>query len=133
MEARHAQGRPSHATDSLKPGPPLTANRLSFAERKAAQLSRPSTPFFVQGDRNLRDIDRAPPGDVLRKTPKPQSRPTLAKQRSNFFEDAFSVKEVNPARDRVRNEAMVVAEVRTNVIVGRQSVPCRSDCAFTDF
>lgn len=99
-----------------------TAGRLSFAERKA-QIPRPSTSYLVEGDHNLRDIDRAPPGDVVRKARKSQSRPTLAKQRSNYFEDAFSVKEFNPAKERVRSEAIVMAEVKTNVIVGWQSIP----------
>lgn len=100
---------------------PPTTSKLSYAERRA-QMSPSPAPRLVEGDRNLLGIDRALPGDVVHKATKSQSRPGLAKKRSNFFEDAFSVKEVNPARERVRSEAIVMAEVRTNVIVSRQSI-----------
>lgn len=71
----------------------------------------------MEGDRTMRDIDRPPPGDVHGKARRSQSRPDLTKQRSKYFEEAFSVKEVNPAKARVRSEAIVMADVKTNVIV----------------
>lgn len=80
-------------------------------------MLRASAPHLVEGDRLLRDIDRAPPGDVVQRSCKPQIKPELTKQRSNYFEDAFSVKDLSPVRERVRSEAMVVADVKTNVIV----------------
>jgi len=67
----------------------------------------------------MRDIDRPPPGDILRRTRISPSKPDLAKRRSNinFFEDAFSMTETSPAKERVRGDSMVMAEVKTNVIV----------------
>ncbi|KAK4179266.1 Tautomerase/MIF superfamily [Triangularia setosa] len=81
---------------------------LSFAERKAKDTP-PSTssPATATGDILVR------PGR------KRQSKPDLAKQQStvNFFEDAFSVTEGNTARERVHGDAIVMAEVKTNVII----------------
>jgi hypothetical protein len=88
---------------------------MSWSERKA-QMPRTATPHLVEGDSHLRPIDRAPPGDVVMKARRAESH-ELVKQRSTFFEDAFSVKESNPARESVRREAIVLAEVKTNVIV----------------
>lgn len=107
---------------------------LSFAER-AAQLASAGTPtrkpLLVKGDNILRDIDRAPPGDPSQLRPRRKSllalrstddenNPELARQRSQYFEDAFSARDGNtsPARERVRSEAPVLAELRTNVLIG---------------
>lgn len=106
-------------------------SRPSFSER-ASQLSRAPTPLLVKGDRILRDIDRAPPGDPplqvrVRRKSGPASAAgdgggghDVARQRSQYFEDAFSARDGNtsPAKERVRSEALVLAELRTNVIVG---------------
>jgi hypothetical protein len=113
---------PVNVDHSLQPPkltftPPTPGAHASFAERKA-QTPRPSPLTLVEGDRNMRDIDRPPPGDVVAKTRRAQSKPDLGKQRSHYFEDAFSVKDANPAKTRVRSEAIVMADVKTNVIVG---------------
>ncbi|KAK3943007.1 Tautomerase/MIF superfamily [Diplogelasinospora grovesii] len=104
---------------------PSTPTKKSFAERKAQMVGRPAmaatTTHLVVGDHLLRDIDRALPGDVVRRTArKTQSKPdrALARKRSNFFENAFSAKDSpNVAKERVRGDAIVMADVRTNVII----------------
>lgn len=70
----------------------------------------------------MRDIDRPPPGDVIhRGVDSTPSRSKLARKQSNlgFFEDAFSADQSNSrwARERVLGDAIVMAEVKTNVIV----------------
>jgi hypothetical protein len=83
----------------------------------------------------MRSIERVPPGDVARESRKPSLRPGLAKHRSIYFEDAFQAgREVNTAKDRIRSEAIVMAEVKTNVIVrwfpvvrGMASNACSAD------
>jgi hypothetical protein len=99
--------------------PSVVSSLPSFVPRKS--LSSPQPPsHLVEGDQIMRDIDRPLPGDVVVKARK--SRGDLTKRRSAFFEDAFSVKEVvNPAKERVRSEAIVMAEVKTNVIVSHFS------------
>lgn len=86
----------------------------------------------------MRDIDRPPPGDVTdapvakRSDQKPSKSSSkrasvaeLSRQKSslNFWEGAFSVQEVSPAKERIRGDALVMAEVKTNVIV---SLSCSS-------
>jgi hypothetical protein len=67
----------------------------------------------------MRHIEKALPGDIVRKTSRTQPRADLARQKSkrNFFEEAFSANPVSPARERVHGDAIVMAEVKTNVIV----------------
>lgn len=90
----------------------------------------------------MRDIDRLPPGDVTSTAgPKRVSKLSsssnkrasvaeLSRQKSNlnFWEGAFSVNEVSPAKERIRGDAIVMAEVKTNVIV---SSPASLPCSFS--
>ncbi|KAK0121426.1 hypothetical protein ONS95_009720 [Cadophora gregata] len=69
--------------------------------------------------RITRHIDRGAPGDQAifsdRKTP---DREELAKRKSQYYEDVFAYRESNSsAKERVTKESMIVADVRTNVIV----------------
>lgn len=67
----------------------------------------------------MRHIDRAPPGDIVRRASKARPREDLARQKSKrmYFEDAFSTSTASPARERVHGDAIVMAEVKTNMIV----------------
>ncbi|KAK4225508.1 Tautomerase/MIF superfamily [Podospora fimiseda] len=80
--------------------------KQSFAERKTEKKA--STASYL-----------ALPGDVVRRAHKAPSKPELAKQRSriDFFEDVFSLNETSSARERVHGDAVVMAEVKTNVII----------------
>ena len=73
----------------------------------------------MEGDNHLlRDIVHPPPGDVTRENRKSKYGRDTARTKSVYFEDAFqSHREVNPAKERVHSESIVMAEVRTNVIV----------------
>jgi hypothetical protein len=79
----------------------------------------------------MRHIDRAPPGDTVRRTTnksqsqQPRADLTRQKSKRNFFEDAFAVNPTSPARECVHGDAMVLAEVKTNVIVRS---PCHLLC-----
>ncbi|KAK3333688.1 Tautomerase/MIF superfamily [Cercophora scortea] len=90
----------------------------SFAERKA-KGGNTTTSHLVEGDRNMRNIDNPLPGDSVRRERKLRSKPDLKKRRSNlsFFEDVFSTSDTNSAKERVRGDALVLAEVKTNVII----------------
>ncbi|KAK3357348.1 Tautomerase/MIF superfamily [Lasiosphaeria hispida] len=74
---------------------------------------------LVEGGQLTRGIDRPLPGDVGHRARKSHSKQDLGKKRSNvnFFEDFFGVNESNVAKERVRGDAMVMAEVKTNVII----------------
>lgn len=70
--------------------------------------------------RITRDITRGSPGDeaISPHTKSPEQR-QLAKKRSQYYEDAFAYREPqSSARERVSRESMIMADVRTNVIVG---------------
>jgi hypothetical protein len=69
--------------------------------------------------RITRDLDRGAPGDKsifsIAKTPEARE---LAKRRSQYYGDAFAHREpIASARERVTKESMVMADVKTNVIV----------------
>jgi len=123
MDSPLASMRMANEARLLKSPVPVNSAHLSFAQRKA-QLARASTPHLVEGDQyTLRDIDRAPPGDPSSRPRRTQSRPEIAKQRSQYFDQVFSAKGTeDPAKERIRNETVVVAEVKTNVIVRTPSL-----------
>lgn len=72
-----------------------------------------------------RELDRGTPGEQAisspeRKTPEQQE---LAKRKSQYYEEAFATREpTTSARQVISNESLVLADVRTNVIV-RLSYP----------
>ncbi|GKT43949.1 macrophage migration inhibitory factor [Colletotrichum spaethianum] len=81
---------------------------------------RPSTAPtpIVEGDGGLmRDVNHSLPGDP-RNNRKSKSQAEMAKRRSSYYEEAFQGdRESNLVKDRVFSEAIVMAELRTNVII----------------
>jgi hypothetical protein len=65
------------------------------------------------------DLDRGTPGDAqFFSTNKAPRWNELSKKKSQFYDDAFACREPNSsARERVLRESVVMAEIRTNVIV----------------
>ncbi|KAG7131448.1 hypothetical protein HYQ46_009682 [Verticillium longisporum] len=102
---------------------PSNAAQLSFAKRKEAQREEQATSLqsLMNGGHRLssRSVSRPLPVDPTKESTKVKSQPTLAQSRSRYFEDAFQAgREVSSTKDRIRSEAVVMAEVYTNVIVG---------------
>lgn len=66
----------------------------------------------------MRNIDRPPPGDPTGSR-KSQVHPDLSKKRSAYFESEFAAanRGPDPVKARIQNEAIVMADLRTNVIV----------------
>ncbi|KAI8715559.1 hypothetical protein NCS52_01063900 [Fusarium sp. LHS14.1] len=93
----------------------LSSPRLSGSERRIkTRLSKPSLDPVIEGDqRPTRDVQSPPPGDITKVTRK-YSLPEFPRPRSDYFEEAFAA--LSP-EDQVRNESIVLAEVKTNVIV----------------
>ncbi|KAF7532090.1 hypothetical protein G7054_g8270 [Neopestalotiopsis clavispora] len=97
-------------------GSGISPANLSFAQRKA-QLLRPSRSNIVEGNHVMRNIDRPPPGDMVHHR-RSLRQPGLSKKRSQYYENEFAAgREMDSTKDRVRNEAIVLAELRTNVIL----------------
>ncbi|KAG7114087.1 hypothetical protein HYQ44_008789 [Verticillium longisporum] len=100
---------------------PSNAAQLSFAKRKEAQREEQATSLqsLMDGGHRLssRSVSRPLPFDPTKESTKVKSQPTLAQSRSRYFEDAFQAgREVSSTKDRIRSEAVVMAEVYTNVI-----------------
>lgn len=103
----------------------LSSPRLSGGERRIKpRLSKPSLDPVIEGDqRPTRDVQSPPPGEITKVTRK-YSLPEFPRPRSDYFEEAFAA--LSP-EDQVRNESIVLAEVKTNVIVrGSASLSSRS-------
>jgi len=72
-----------------------------------------------EADRITVPLERGTPGDQAidssRKTPEQRE---LARRKSQYYRDVFALREpANSARERVSRDSMVMADVRTNVIV----------------
>lgn len=99
---------------------PVAQGKLSFSEPKTQSERPQSAAPRVEGNHLAGHIDGAPPGDIARTASRRQSKADLARQKSkrDLFEDAFAVNPTSsPARARVHGDALVMAEVKTNVIV----------------
>ncbi|KAH7001873.1 Tautomerase/MIF superfamily [Ilyonectria destructans] len=100
-------------SSQLASPPKLTSPKRRVKSRR----NMPSLEPVMEGDQKLlRDIRTPLPGDVTTVTRK-KSRPELAKQRSLYFEEVFASKETDLLGDMVRSEAIVLAELKTNVVV----------------
>ena len=77
-------------------------------------------PYTMEQRRITKDITRGSPGDqgISPEATSPEQR-QLARKRSQYYEDAFAYREPqSSARERVFRESMIMADIRTNVIVG---------------
>jgi len=100
-----------------------TSSKLPPSPADSIMVEHPQTtdcdPLKREERRLRRNVERGAPGNAailsLGKTPE---RRELAKKKSQYYDDAFAVRESNTsARERVHRESMVMVEVRTNVIV----------------
>ncbi|RYP09246.1 hypothetical protein DL765_008511 [Monosporascus sp. GIB2] len=110
------------ATPTPKTAPSLSASflaqRKSLPPRLSHMSSPNTTPAIVEGNGMMRNIDRPPPGDPLRHRTS-QLHPDVQRKRSAYFENEFAAtnRDPDPVKCRVQNEAMVLAEFKTNVII----------------
>lgn len=116
----------SGTTSATPTSKSVSVSRSPFAQRKSLpprisyQSSDLSTPSPLELDKMMRNIDRPPPGDPMSPR-KSQVHPEVQRKRSTYFEAEFAAsnRDPDPARSRVENEAPVLAELKTNVIVSR--------------
>ncbi|KAI0118617.1 Tautomerase/MIF [Nemania sp. FL0031] len=119
---RRSANNPSSTTGGIRrPDSPVVKPQHpgpSFAQRKALQ-PRPPNDILVEGNNVMRSIDRPLPGDVVGRRRKPQLDPDMSRKKSAYFESEFAApnKCDDPAKSRILNEAMVIAELKTNVII----------------
>lgn len=82
---------------------------------------RGSPSAMTREERRItRNIERGAPGDqAIFSEGKTQEQKDLAKRKSQYYGDVFAHREPNnSARERVSRESPILADVRTNVIVG---------------
>ncbi|KAI0005707.1 Tautomerase/MIF [Xylariaceae sp. FL0662B] len=109
--------RSRHRSVPFAAGDRSVAPDPSPGQRKG-QLPRPPKINIVEGNKTMRNIDRPPPADVLSPR-RSQLHPDVSKKKSLYFENELAAgnRDPDPVRARVHNEAIVVAELRTNVII----------------
>jgi hypothetical protein len=98
----------------------VSQNQLppSPADSDSADHQMPAVSTLTMEQRRIvRDIARGSPSDQTMSSDT-KSPGQLARQRSQYYEDTFTSREVlSSARERVSRESMVMADIRTNVIV----------------
>ncbi|RGP73652.1 macrophage migration inhibitory factor [Fusarium sporotrichioides] len=101
-----------------EPPSPTTAPRLVLGERRVKpRLSKPSLdPVLESGQRLSRDVEQMISGDTSKVTRK-HSLPILSRKRGEVSNEPFLLKQSDEADDRVRCASLVVAEIKTNVII----------------
>jgi len=94
-----------------------------IAMREASPEGSPSATTREES-RITRNIEWGTPGDhAISESQTPQQR-ELARKKSQYYEEAFSMREPSgSARERVTKESLIYADVRTNVIVSSVHMP----------
>lgn len=115
-----AKNPPSTGAGIRRPDSPVSKPARvgpSFAQRKALQPRSPDV-VLVEGNNVMRSIDQPLPGDVVGRR-KSQLHPDASRKKSAYFESEFASpgRGDDPAKTRILNEAMVTAELKTNVII----------------
>ena len=110
-----ANSKPRQTRD---PPTSVPAPRLVPGERRIKpRLSKPSLDPVLESDQRLsKDVEQMVSGEATKVTRK-HSLPILSRRRSDFFEETFSSRHADDPGDRIRNESVVLAEIKTNVIV----------------
>ena len=115
----HFSGWPLQREGALinMPPSPADSTMLDSAQKSDGDL------MAKEQKRITRDFGRGAPGDAaIFAAGKTVGQNELAKRRSQYYGDAFAQRESNTsARERVRKESIVMAEILTNVIVSSRT------------
>lgn len=92
------------------------------------------SPLSKKELRIIRPLNRGTPGDqAISSDSKSSQQKELAKQKSQFYRDAFAQREpITSARERVSRESMIIADVKTNVIVSNHRYHMQLGLTSTD-
>ncbi|KAI0598594.1 Tautomerase/MIF [Biscogniauxia sp. FL1348] len=107
--AHTSMGRPQPPSAAPNPSRIYTSSPApgaSFAHRKT----------HPNPNKMMRNIDRPPPADLSSRR-KTQVHPEVGRKRSAYFENEFAAtnREADPVKVRIHNEAVVLAELKTNI------------------
>ncbi|KAI1263955.1 Tautomerase/MIF [Xylariaceae sp. FL1019] len=111
--ASAASRRPDSPAINQPEDPPMVRSGPFIGQRHSRRLSAAA---LVEGNDIIRSIDRPLPGDVFGRD-RPQLHPDLRIQRKSYYETEFAAtnRSEDPSASRIRDEAMVVAEFKTNL------------------
>lgn len=100
---------------------PPHSSTMSPSERQIVANRHPWTlPQLTAIDGSMQPITRKPPGDTTKPAALTMGRAELSRRKTHYYEEAFSGRCVmDTLRERIRSDSMVVAELKTNVIVSR--------------
>jgi hypothetical protein len=96
---------------------------MPLPERHAVANRHPWTlPQLTEMDELIQPITRRPPGDAPKSAALTVGRAELSRRKTHYYEEAFSGRYIaDTLRERVQSDSMVVAELKTNVIVSTPS------------
>ncbi|KAI0148454.1 Tautomerase/MIF [Xylariaceae sp. FL1272] len=108
-----ATRRPDSPAIIQREDPPMARSGPFIGQRHSHRLSAAA---LVEGNDIIRSIDRPLPGDVFGRD-RPQLHPDLQRRRNTYYENEFAAtnRSEDPSAVRIRDEAMVVAEFKTNL------------------
>lgn len=100
-----------------------TSISMSPSERQVVANRHPWTlPQLTEMDELTQPITRRPPGDTLKPAAMTMGRAELSRRKTHYYEEAFSGRCITDTlRERIQSDSMVVAELKTNVIVSLPS------------
>jgi len=109
----------------LPPSPAISDTAMRQASPRGSPSVTPSATTMEE-ERITRNIDRGTPGDqAIFSDAKTPEQKQLAKRKSQYYGDVFAARESNSsARERILKESPILADVRTNVIVGYPASSC---------
>lgn len=92
---------------------------MPLSDRQVVANRHPWTlPQLTEIDELMQPITRRPPGDTPKLAALTMSRAELSRRKTHYYEEAFSGRCIaDTLRERSQNDSMVVAELKTNVIV----------------
>lgn len=92
---------------------------MPLSDRQVVANRHPWTlPQLTEIDELMQPITRGPPGDTPKSAALTMSRAELSKRKTHYYEEAFLGRCIADTRREVlQSDSMVVAELKTNVIV----------------
>jgi hypothetical protein len=96
----------------------------SPADSDAAGEAMPNVSALTMEEQRItRPVDRGSPGDqAIFSDTKTLEQRELSRRKSQYYGDVFAYREpISSARERISRESMIMADVRTNVIVCNDS------------
>ena len=89
----------------------------SPADSDHNEMRAPDEPRASQESRLMRPTLRGAPGERLKEPSTPQEK-EVARKKSQYYQEQFAYRESNTsAKERITKDSMIMADVRTNVIV----------------